>query len=271
MPTINDYLTYAETALASYAQGLVLGSGANSPRYQVSGMAESQAARFDQQWSVLDQADIGDGFSAVLFQRVDASGGATGEKVLGIRGTEASHWGIDFAVDVIDVALLGTTLGMAQYQSLEAFYQRLVGAGKLAANEQLTVSGHSLGGFLAQAFAAEHDAVVRAAYTYNAPGLSVNVTNIGTQLLEFFGIVDASIPNGKVFNARALDGLSVTAGLGQMVGSVDTFNIESGSAISNLLLGGAGLDTYDFSSAWGSGWAAWRTGPSRFSVLGGVA
>src|SRR5512147_656130 len=100
MPAINQYLTYAEIALASYGQNLMLGVGLNAQKYVDVGMAPTQATQFDEQWSVLAQADIGDGFSAVLFQRVDPSGAATGEKVLGIRGTEASHWGVDYVTDV---------------------------------------------------------------------------------------------------------------------------------------------------------------------------
>lgn len=235
MPAIKDYLNYAEIALASYGQALSLGARANAPKYQRVGMAESQAIQFDQSWSVLGQADIGDGFSAALFQKVDATGNPTGEKVLGIRGTEASHWGIDYLFDVVVIALLGTNRGSLQYASLEAFYQQMVSTGKLGTNEQFTVSGHSLGGFLAQAFTAKHDAVVAATYTYNSPGFagSIPVGGVGTQLLEFFGITDASIPSNKIFNARAVDGLSATSGLGQMIGYVNTFNIEKSDPISN--------------------------------------
>lgn len=235
MPAIKDYLNYAEIALASYGQALSLGARVNAQKYGDVGMAASQATQFDKDWSVLGQAEIGDGFSAVLFQKVDATGNSTGEKALGIRGTEASHWGIDYLFDVVAIALLGTNRGTLQYASLEAFYQQMVSTGKLGANEQFTVSGHSLGGFLAQAFTAKHDAVVAATYTYNAPGFAgpIPVGGIGSQLLEMFGITDASIPSNKIFNARAVEGLSATSGLGQMIGYVDTFNIEKGDSISN--------------------------------------
>ncbi|WP_048441573.1 hypothetical protein, partial [Caenimonas sp. SL110] len=198
-------------------------------------MAATQAIRFDRDWLVLGQADIGDGFFAALFQKVDASGTPTGEKVLGIRGTDASHWGIDFAVDVVAIALLGTNRGLRQYQSLETFYGQMVTTGKLGASELITVSGHSLGGFLAQAFAADYDLVVKAAYTYNAPGFSgsIPVGGVNTEILEFFGITDASIPNAKIFNARAIEGFSATAGLGQMIGFVNAFNIEKSGPVSN--------------------------------------
>ena len=235
MPTINEYQQYSELALAAYANTLALGRD-NVDEYKTGGMSDAQARQFDQSWQVLAQQDISDGFSAVLFERVSETGVPTGEKVLGIRGTEASHWGIDYLVDVVNIAGLGTNLGLPQYNSLEAFYQSLITQGKLSASEQITVTGHSLGGFLAQAFAAKHDATVSATYTYNSPGFSVAsglLSNVGTELLELFGITDASIPNNKIFNVRATGGLSATAGLGQMMGSVQPIWTESGDAIHN--------------------------------------
>ncbi|PNU18532.1 hypothetical protein C2E25_17195 [Geothermobacter hydrogeniphilus] len=219
MPTINDYLNLAETAFASYASNLRIGNG-NALEYERAVMTKTQATRFDASWQVLDQQDLSNGFSAVLFQQVDQQGNPVGDKVLAIRGTEPSYWGIDYLTDVINIAVLGTNVGMPQYSSLKSFYQTLVSQGKLGTSEQVVVTGHSLGGFLAQAFTAEHNAVVSAAYTYNAPGFSASpgvIFNYATQLLEFFGITDATIPNDKITNIRATEGLSATAGLGQMV------------------------------------------------------
>ena len=181
MPTIKEYLQYSEIAFASYAENLHLDQG-NAPSYQLAKFTSSQAAKFDSSWRVLAQQELSDGFSAVLFKRVSETGGPTGEKILGIRGTEGSHWGIDYLVDVVNIAGLGTNLGASQYNSLETFYQSLITNGKLGVSEQIAVTGHSLGGFLAQAFTAEHDAVVSATYTYNSPGFSVVpglISNVG--------------------------------------------------------------------------------------------
>jgi len=230
MPTITDYLKYAETAFASYATNLVLGHGNTDAYRRVAGMASIQAQNFDATWNILGQQDLSDGFSAVLMQQVDAIGNPVGDKVLAIRGTEASHWGIDYLTDVVNIALLGTEVGMPQYNALESFYQILISQGKLGAAEQVVITGHSLGGFLAEAFTATHDNVVSATYTYNAPGFSASpgvIANWSTQLLEFFGITDASIPNEKIFNVRSINGLSATAGLGQMIGSVQGISIEA--------------------------------------------
>jgi len=197
-------------------------------------MSPSQAQRFDAHWQVLGQQELWDGFSAVLFQPVDSAGQANGQKVLAIRGSESSNVFVDYLADAINIALLGTNKGMRQYQSLEDFYQVLIAQGTLAAGESVVVTGHSLGGFLAQAFAAKHSSDVSTAYTFNSPGFSVApgvISNIGTQLLEFFGIVNATIPSNKIYNLRAVDGLSAAAGLGQMIGSVEGIRIEAGGVV----------------------------------------
>ncbi|HNL91201.1 MAG TPA: hypothetical protein PKH05_19125, partial [Nitrospira sp.] len=235
MPSIADYVKYAETSFAAYAVGLANGIGVNAQAFIDANMSPTQAQRFDASWQVLGQQDIWDGFSAVLLQPVDTQGNPSGQKVLAIRGTEASHWGIDYLADVVNITLLGTNAGMRQYASLQDFYLTLIAQGKLGATEEFVVTGHSLGGFLAQAFAASH-VFASAAFTFNAPGFSAApgvIPNFGTELLKLFGL-SGTIPNDKIFNVRALEGLSATAGLGQMIGSVQTFNIEgSGNPISN--------------------------------------
>jgi Ca2+-binding RTX toxin-like protein len=235
MPTQADYFKYAETAFASYATNLTRGRGVNADAYRVlADMAPAQADRFDSSWQVLSQQDLNDGFSATLFQQVDAFGSSIGQKVLAIRGSESSHWFADYSADIKSVAILGTAAGSPQFNSLKSFYQSLIAQGRLGSTENIVVTGHSLGGFLAQAFTVEHE-VVSAAYTYNSPGFSVAsgvATNIGTELLKLFGL-SGSIPNDRIFNVRALDGLSATAGLGQMVGSVQPIAIEAGSPIHN--------------------------------------
>jgi hypothetical protein len=58
MPTIIDYLKYAETAFAAYANNLQLGFGVNAAKYEGANMASLQAQRFDATWSVLGQQEI---------------------------------------------------------------------------------------------------------------------------------------------------------------------------------------------------------------------
>lgn len=57
MTTIAQYLQYAETSSAAYASALTSAIGAsNTSSYETAGMAEREAARFDQTWIVLSQA-----------------------------------------------------------------------------------------------------------------------------------------------------------------------------------------------------------------------
>lgn len=219
MATINEYLKYAETTFAAYAQ-LTLGQQ-NSQAYVTADMAVVQAASFDSQWAVLSQsASDPSGFSAVLLQDVQS-----GEKVLAIRGTEGSQGGADYITDLVDIAA-GQLREMPQYVALDGFYQQLVSTGKLGSTERITVTGHSLGGFLAQGFTAQHGSVVSATYTYNTPGFG----GVFQQLLEYMGLTDASATNAKIINLRATDGLSITAGLGQVLGSVQPVRIETGTS-----------------------------------------
>ena len=151
MTPVEQYFSYAETALAAYGVDLVAG-GINSREYTRIGMGSQQAAKFNDRWLVLSQSSFNlNGFSAVLLQNSE-----TGEKVLAIRGTNDP---MDLATDLINIANFGTVLGMPQYYSLEAYYAQLVSTGLLGVNEQIAVTGHSLGGFLAQAFVARQEAV----------------------------------------------------------------------------------------------------------------
>jgi hypothetical protein len=202
MPTINDYLKYGETALAAYAVNLAIRTDIVEA-LKTAGMPVAEATKFASTWTVIAQSpDSADGFSAVLLENR-----ITGMKTLAIRGSNSP---MDFLTDYINIAVVGSVMGMPQYGSLETFYQSLVTSGKLGATDSFYVTGHSLGGFLAEAFTAKHPDLVRAAYTYNAPGFG----GAGMQLLEFLGVTDASAANGKIFNVRASDGVSLTAGLG---------------------------------------------------------
>jgi len=221
--SICDLFKYAELAQASYAD-LFSGSIDNTAQVALqdqSKMTLTQVATFANTYTVIDQYnDPSSGLSVTLFVA------AGGQQTVAIRGTTDL---LDLATDIIDIALLGTPEYQAQYAAFSAKVQQWLLSGDL--HSGFTVTGHSLGGFLAQALAAEFDSDVSAAHTYNAPGFSVDgsVTNIGTELLDIFGIVDATIPNDKIFNVRAFEGISATAGLGQMLGSTQLVSIESQS------------------------------------------
>ena len=221
MPTIQQLTDYSQTALGAYAVGLVAeANNAGKYKNEKVGMADAQAIKFDNTWSVIQQSSSLNGFSAVLLQRKDAAGNATGEKVLAIAGTDLSS-PADLITDLVNITVVGTVLGMPQYVSLESFYAQLVSSGKLGVAEAVTVTGHSLGGFLAQAFTARHSDVVSAAYTYNAPGFG------RLELLQgFVGVTNLAGATAKTTNVHATDGLSMTAGLGVMIGSNQPVRIE---------------------------------------------
>ena len=228
MPNITQLNEYGQTALAAYAQNLLVGNVNNASKYKNIGMADAQARGFDAAWAVLQQSpsDPVTGFSAVLLQRKDANGNASGEKVLAIAGTDPSS-PADWVAD-LGIALSGSVANMDQYMALEWFYSQLLTSNNLSAGEQITVTGHSLGGFLTQAFTARHSDIVSAAYTFNAPGVG------SMELLAgFLGITNTTAANAKITNVHATDGLSVTAGLGFMLGSTLPVRIENNGITGN--------------------------------------
>ncbi|MGC3974747.1 MAG: hypothetical protein QM771_10240 [Nitrospira sp.] len=88
------------------------------------------------------------GLSVTLFESI-----AAGEKILAIRGTNPNEIN-DLITDGLLVAGESATLS-PQYIALQRYYSQLIEEGMLGPNELLSVTGHSLGGFLAQAFTVE--------------------------------------------------------------------------------------------------------------------
>jgi hypothetical protein len=132
------------------------------------GFSPTQAAKFVTQWRVVDhQPNTLTGLSATLFERLDASGNGTGEFTLAVRGTQPDLFD---PRDLIVDRILADGLSL-QTPDLNNYYDRLVSEGKLSPTQKLTVTGHSLGGFLAQIFAEQHPTVTQHANTYDAPGI----------------------------------------------------------------------------------------------------
>ncbi|MBS0182663.1 MAG: putative Ig domain-containing protein [Nitrospira sp.] len=176
------------------------------------GFGSLQATEFANRYSIVSTySDSATGFSATLFQR-----NGTNEKVLAIRGTDDI---VDLLVSDLQLGLLGMA---NQYESLNAFYLQLVTEGKLLSTDMLTVTGHSLGGFLAQAFTVDHPMIVTHTYTYNAPGF-------GGVLVNPFGslsIAGTSIPDSLITNIIA-QGPSFVSSQGRQIGGPEYAFIET--------------------------------------------
>ena len=220
MTDINAYYQQAQLAMGAYAANLHQGdSGSTNDSYVdkliEAGMSRSQAELFADIYSVVDQhVSFQTGLSVTVFS--DSSG----SKYMAVGGTEPTDlldWQSDFAI------LTGLVGGYfpPQYTELRLYYQQLINQGLLSSSEVITVTGHSLGGFLAQLFSVDHADVVTNTYTYNAPGIGGFVSQLG----ELFGITDGTIDGSAIVNIQSI-GLSATAGFGTLIGLVETVFIE---------------------------------------------
>lgn len=215
MNTITEYFNQSQLAFAAYAN-LVPGIPSVTALTDTAvGMSATQAATFASTYTVLAQSTpTTNGFSATLFLN-----NQTGEKTLAMRGTDISL--ADLATDFVDIAILGGVFAQEQYASLNGFYQQLIAQGALTSSETFSVSGHSLGGFLAQAFSVDHPSNITQTYTYNAPGIGGAFAEIATWL----GLLNTNVAAASILNIRG-SGVSVIAGLGTLLGNVQTVFTE---------------------------------------------
>ncbi len=159
------------------------------------------------------------GFSATLLEKLD-NGNRTGQFTLAIRGTDDAA---DFLIDAVSVGILGSENLNPQYGKLKDYVDFLLDLdnGFLTATDKLIVTGHSLGGFLAQGLAADsaYASRIDKVYTYNAPGFG----GAAGTILEALGVTNPLIDAAsaaKVTNLVASNGLSPIAGLGAHIGQV---------------------------------------------------
>lgn len=157
---IHEYFENAQLSMAAYA---ALTQGITGVAYKTAlksaGFSDTQATDFISAYSVVRVFDDpATDFSATLFQK-----NGSADKILAIRGTESWH---DIVITDLQIGVFGLA---NQYASLQNFYEQILA--QLQPADTLTVTGHSLGGFLAQAFTLDHQSLVSHAYTYNSPGL----------------------------------------------------------------------------------------------------
>jgi Ca2+-binding RTX toxin-like protein len=197
---IRDYFTQAELALAAYAD---LQPGVpNTGKLQDDGrgMSPAQAQRFSEQWRVVDSPynDPITSVSATIFQEI-----ATGQKTLAIRGTQGPS---DFVANYFILNGIPSQLN-PQYLSLKAQVQAWLADGTLTPG--FTVSGHSLGGYLAAGLVADFPTRISHAWLYNAPGNN----SLVSQIMQALGIA-ATLEAAKITSVRADASISPIAALG---------------------------------------------------------
>ena len=221
MSTITESYKQAELALAAYSN---LTPGISGQPYidaleaNGNGMTATQASAFAAEWNVVTQNNDASGLSATVFQEI-----ATGKKYLAIRGTELDDPGDIVAAGIILSGFIPLDLA-AQYILLKTQVQTWLSDSTLTPG--FSVSGHSLGGYLAVGLEADLGASIGQAYLYNAPGLN-GVLGSGTALiLEAFGIT-APVDPSKILNIKADAGISLIAGLGAQVAPTIPFHIEN--------------------------------------------
>lgn len=181
MSTINDYVVQSELALAAYGTfsvGLI-----NDEQLIVKevGMSISQATVFAGKWQVADHYnDPVTGVSATVFEEI-----ATGAKHLAIRGTELT--GKDILADGLLAAGLPSILN-PQFTALQLKLNDVwLNDPAVFMDQSFTVSGHSLGGYLAAAVKQSYSQVTDA-YLYNVPGLGGVLGSMTNAIFEFLSI-----------------------------------------------------------------------------------
>lgn len=223
MPNLSAYLFQSDLALASYASLAIGTPSIDELRRDAIGMSSAQAARFAEYWMVIDQyTDPSSGVSATIFQQRGSGGSPTGPKYLAIRGTEPS------ATDLTAGGLLALGLPASlnpQFVALKAQIGQWRNDSTKLGNDSFTVTGHSLGGYLAAAVKAQFGPQVADAYLYNAPGVAGPAGN----LFALFGLSGA--PTANVWNITASEGASLISGLGAPVGTAVRVQIEAAPGV----------------------------------------
>jgi hypothetical protein len=181
MTTTQELYTQSLLALAAYAD-LQIGTPNTTLLERDSGMSKTQAADFAIKWRVVDQYSDASGLGVTVFQEI-----ATGTKYLAIRGTEGLT---DINADYI-LALGFPSFLNPQYIQLSAAINGWLSSGVLPNN--FTVTGHSLGGYLAAALGSFYSENTSHVYTYNAPGLGGITGNAIDALRATFGLSDTAL------------------------------------------------------------------------------
>ncbi|QOJ23466.1 MAG: hypothetical protein HRU78_07190 [Gammaproteobacteria bacterium] len=140
MNQLSENFKQAELALAAY--GSFTSAVPTQRELEAIEFSSRQAEVFIQNYRLVSQFnDAATGLSATVFADKDS-----GETFLAVRGTEISDVR-DFATGVFDIMLFGSTQLHPQYHSLKTKVTEWLNDGTLSPT--FTVTGHSMGGFLA--------------------------------------------------------------------------------------------------------------------------
>jgi hypothetical protein len=213
----------AELALAAYARELLPTaldySSSNKTKLVSAGMSESQVAPFLSRWTVVAQYSDATGASATVFQNGS-------QKCLAVRGTELVP--SDLLTD-LTLALGVPSKLNPQYVSLKAQVDKWMHDSQGTLSGTFTVSGHSLGGYLAAAL--KNDSAfsghISEAYLFNAPGIGGAFGNIADFFSPAFS--QPAPADSGIWNVKGTMGPSVITGLGRQLGTIVPVEIEMSS------------------------------------------
>ena len=141
--------------------------------------------------------------------------------IIGFRGTELGFKDLVFTDGMI--ALLGAGLNQIASMAIlksdmyDAIKEHKANSNDTSEISNLVLSGHSLGGHLAQSFAFLYTKDVKELYTFNAPGFGGIYASLITISLRFVSFIAKAIMKGVRWVARLLD---PNGFVGKIVGSV---------------------------------------------------
>ena len=141
--------------------------------------------------------------------------------IIGFRGTELGFKDLVFTDGMI--ALLGAglnqiaSMAMLKSDMYDAIKEHKANSNDTSEISNLVLSGHSLGGHLAQSFAFLYTKDVKELYTFNAPGFGGAFASLVTISLRFVSFIAKAIMKGIRWIARVLD---PNGFVGKIVGSV---------------------------------------------------
>ncbi len=217
MSNINEYSvqsSLAQAAYGSFSVGLIDIDKLTAKEVE---MPISQATQFAATWNVADQfSDLLTGVSATIFEAKEG-----GAKYLAIRGTELE------AKDILADGILASAIPPIinpQFTALQLKLNAWLNDPNVLQGQNFTVTGHSLGGYLAAAVKQSY-AQATEAYLYNAPGVGGLLGNLADAVSGALGL--NNIAPDSIWNLRGSEGFPLISGLGFQLGTSLSIQTEA--------------------------------------------